>query len=98
MGFMDRRLPKDNGGENLSEQLERFLVPKDGLKHIALIKTFTKNDGKNTLDVEYTLEINGAITVMQKMGYEILDISTSSFKAAGTAMNDGWINTLITYK
>ena len=95
MGLFDKGYEKCT--ENLYENIEKYIKPKDGKKHIIMLNTMSKST-TNGLECEnkYTIQINNVIEKMQSNGYEIIDIKIDNtmFQSMGAAF---LIRTLIIY-
>ena len=95
MGLFDKGYEKYT--ENLYENIEKYIKPKDGKKHIIMLNTMSKSI-TNGLECEnkYTIQINNIIEKMQSNGYEIIDIKIDNtmFQSMGAAF---LIRTLIIY-
>ena len=96
MGLFDKGYEKST--ENLYGNIEKYLKPKDGKKHIIMLNTMSKST-TNGLECEdkYTIQIDNIIEKMQSSGYEIIDIKIDNtmFQSMGTAF---LIRTSITYR
>lgn len=96
MGLFDKGYEKST--EDLYENIEKHLKPKDGKKHIIMLNTMSKST-TNGLECEnkYTIQIDHIIEKMQSSGYEIIDIKIDNtmFQSMGAAF---LIRTLIVYR
>ena len=96
MGIFDKNYEKSS--DNLYNDIEKYLKPKDEMKHAIMINTMTKSTTNGLeCDNKYTIQINSVIEEMQKAGYEIMDIKIDNtpFQTMGSAF---LIRTLIIYK
>ena len=96
MGLFDKNYEKSS--DNLYADVEKYLKPRDGMKHIIMINTMTKSITNGLeCDNKYTIQIDSIIEQMQKIGYDIIDvkIDNTSYQSMGNAY---LIRTLIIYK
>lgn len=96
MGLFDKEYEKTT--ENLYGNIEKYLKPKNGKKHIIMLNTMSKSTTSGLeCENKYTIQIDNIIEKMQSNGYEIIDIKIDNtmFQSIGTAF---LIRTLIIYK
>lgn len=85
--------------ETVYNDLKEFLSEKDGLTHIVMVNTFSKWTHKKVeCDSNYTNQVDAILTLMQKDGYEIIDIKFNSLINQGYGIDTEGFRTLITYK
>ena len=84
--------------EQVYEKTKEYLKPKDGLKHVVMINSFSKfvNQIFGCED-KYTTQIDYILTRMQNDGYEILDIKFNSIQGQGISAAMEGFNTMIIY-
>lgn len=93
MGMFSKDYEKET--EELWNDVEKNLRPKDGFQHVLMINSFSSSKVKlackDKCAPEYISTINPVIERIQKYGYEIIDIKIVSDEVAS-------IRTLIIYK
>ena len=81
------------------DNLKKYLVEKNGYKHILMINSFSKLYNQTfQCDDKYTTQINEIINSMQVDGYEIIDIKFMALPNQGLTKQMEGFNTLIIYK
>lgn len=88
-----------NDAEAAYRRMKSYLAPKDGFVHIVMINSFSKVANENFgCDTKYTAEIDTIISMMQKDGYEILDVKMNSVQNQGMLGQREGFHTIITYR
>lgn len=81
---------------------KNFMKEKDGFTHVVMFNSFSKLGNEIfTCEDKYTTQIDEILTLMQKDGYEILDVKVNTIQNQGTGLFGGDMEgytTLITYK
>lgn len=80
-------------------QVSKYLHAKDGNVHILMINSFSKWINQVFgVESKYTIQIDNIISLMQKNGYEIVDIKFSTEQNQGLFKEMEGFYTLIMYK
>lgn len=97
MGFFSGS--QQAGAEAVYSRMKESLKEKDGFTHIVMVNSFSKWLNKNfECETKYTTQIDTILTLMQKDGYEILDVKFNSLMNQGLMGDMEGFHTLITYK
>ena len=84
---------------NLFEQAQLYLSPKDGYKHILMLRTGGRYRREaNFFDADYNIQINDLLYFMQINGYEIIDVKISALSDTATVGYPTGYQTLIIYR
>ena len=81
---------------------KKFIKEKDGFVHVVMFNSFSKLGNEVfTCEDKYTTQNDEILILMQKEGYEILDVKANTIRNQGTGLfgadMEGY-TTLITYK
>lgn len=81
------------------ESIKPCLRVKDGKVHVVMINSFSKWINQSfDCESKYTNQIDAILFLMQKDGYEIIDIKFNSLKNQGLSGEMEGFHTLIIYK
>ncbi|SYW19519.1 hypothetical protein [Oenococcus oeni] len=88
----------NSDNKNFYEEISNNFQPKNGNKHILLLRTYAVWSNKSiSVNNQYDSAVNDVLNKMQENGYEIISIEISPMIVTGNGANEG-TNTLITYK
>ena len=93
--------PEPTKAKSMAESVydKAVLQAHDGKLHAVMFKSFSKLGNEVfSCDEKYTKEINEILDLMQRDGYEIVDVKVSALANQGlTGQRDGF-NTVILYR
>lgn len=88
-----------NAANSVYANLQEYLSPKDGKVHVVMVNSFSKWTNQNFgCEDKYTTQINSIVSLMQRDGYEIVDIKFNSIMNQGVLGTAEGFHTLIMYK
>ncbi|MCC5896027.1 MAG: hypothetical protein JJU16_11230 [Alkalibacterium sp.] len=97
MGFFSSN--QQSGAETVYSIMKESLSEKDGYTHVVMVNSFSKWLNQTfQCETKYTMQIDTILTLMQKDGYEILDVKFNSLMNQGLFGDMEGFHTLITYK
>lgn len=76
-----------------------YLSEKDGNVHVIMINSFSKFLNQSLgCETKYTTQIDTILSLMQKDGYEIIDVKFNSIQDQGLTKAMEGFHTLVTYR